>query len=553
MRLVGCLNSRVIRIRCVCTGQRRGFVSARLGELRSSKLAFGLSTGSNTASFASIRSWRCYASTSGADRVGTEFKATIGLELHVQLLAAQKLFSAASARWNEPPNTNVNVADAGLPGALPQLNPECVTLAARAILALNGHVQRRSAFDRKHYFYADQPLGYQITQQHHPIGRGGYIELGSLDGLGYTKRIGIHQLQLEQDTAKSIHNVYPGYVLVDLNRAGVALIEIVSEPDVETAGEAVLYVRKVQALLRHIGVSNCNMEEGSLRCDVNVSVYRNGEARVSGTRCELKNLNSLKVIRGAVNAEIGRQIAAIRRGEKVEQETRGYNAQSDSTYVTRTKEAAPDYRYMPEPDVPEICIADDWIASLRKTLPETPEVALVRMMSQYGLAQEDVETMLGEPGCAAFFEQAVVGRDPKRVLSWITSEVFGQLAYRNQRLAESQLTLSQFTQLMDALSSDLITSAQTKQLLIAFMDGEQRTTSELIKAHGWQVISSDSELRGIAEQLLEAHPKEVAGYLKGQTRRLNFFVGKLMKETKGQAKPQKASQVIEELLEARRQ
>ncbi|KAJ2308320.1 hypothetical protein IWW54_004105 [Coemansia sp. RSA 2705] len=493
-----------------------------------------------------------YSSLAVGDRAAAEFQATIGLELHVQLLAAQKLFSAASAKWDGPPNTNISAVDAGLPGSLPQLNPECVKLAARAILALNGQVQRRSAFDRKHYFYADQPLGYQITQQQHPVGRGGFIELGPLDGLDYTKRIGIHQLQLEQDTAKSVHGVYPGYVLVDLNRAGVALAEIVSEPDIETAEEAALYVRKVQMLLRHIGVSNCHMEEGSLRCDVNVSVYRSGDDRLSGTRCELKNLNSLKVIRGAINSEIDRQIDAIQRGEAVVQETRGYDAQNNRTFATRSKETAPDYRYMPEPDVPEICISDDWIEQLRNEMPESPEATLERMMTQYGLSQEDVETMLAEPGCTALFEQSVVGRDPKRVVSWITSEIFGQLAYRSQRLADSSLSAEQFAQLLDALNADTITSAQAKQALIAFMDGEQRTVGELIKAYGWEVISDQDELRNIAERLLEAHPKEVAGYLKGQTRRLNFFVGKLMQATQGQAKPQDASQIIKKLLEARR-
>ncbi|KAJ2083674.1 hypothetical protein H4R24_000632 [Coemansia sp. RSA 988] len=482
-----------------------------------------------------------------------EFKATIGLELHAQLSASQKLFSAASARWDEPPNTNVYAIDAGLPGALPQLNPQCVELAARAILALDGHVQSRSFFDRKHYFYADQPLGYQITQQQYPIGRGGYVQLGPADGLDYTKRVHIHQLQLEQDTAKSIHGVYPGYVLVDLNRAGVALIEIVSEPDIETAIEASTYVRKMQTLLRHIGVSNCNMEEGSLRCDVNVSVYRKGGDRLSGARCELKNLNSLKTIRGAIGAEIARQAAIICKGGRVEQETRGYDARNDKTYPLRSKEAAPDYRYMSEPDVPEVHLAQDWIERVRSMLPEMPEVTLARVQSQYGLAQEDVETMLNEPGCLAFFEESVSGRDPKRVSSWITSEIFGQLSYRNQRLADSPLTVQQFTQILDSISNDLVTSAQAKQLLISFMDGEKRQVSEIIKAHGWEVIGDESQLRGIAKELIDNHPKEVAGYLKGQERRLNFFVGKLMQSTKGQAKPQEANRIICELLEAKRQ
>ncbi|KAJ2159709.1 hypothetical protein GGF46_002834 [Coemansia sp. RSA 552] len=496
---------------------------------------------------------RLYTTAAGSPARQRGFGAAIGLELHVQLLAAQKLFSAASAKWDEPPNSNVHPVDAGLPGALPQLNPQCVKLAARAVLALNGQVQQRSAFDRKHYFYPDQPLGYQITQQRHPIGRGGFVQLGPTDGLQTTRQIRIQQLQLEQDTAKSIHDVYPGHVLVDLNRAGVALIEIVSEPDVETAEEAALYVRKVQALLRNIGTSNCNMEEGSLRCDVNVSVHRQGDHRLSGTRCELKNLNSLKVIRAAINAEIARQIDAVSNGEQITQETRGFDSQSGMTYATRSKEAAPDYRYMPEPDIPEIHIVEGWIKRAHSSLPETPDQALERVTAQYGLSQEDVSTMLGEPGCVAFFEEAARGRSAKQVAAWVTSEVFGQLSYRNQRLSESPLAVQQFTQILDALDGDLVTSGQARQLLIVYMDGEKRSVADLIAAHGWQVISNTDKLRGIAEQLLDAHPKEVAGYLKGQTRRLNFFVGKLMQATKGQAKPQDASRVIKEQLEARRE
>ncbi|KAJ1731154.1 hypothetical protein LPJ61_002671 [Coemansia biformis] len=497
------------------------------------------------------RHWRAYGRIAAA-AAPQELRATIGLELHIQLLAAHKLFSAASTSWDDRPNTNVCATDAGLPGALPRLNPECVSLAARAVLALNGQIQQRCAFDRKHYFYADQPLGYQITQQRRPIGRGGFLELGPADGLGCLKRIRIRQLQLEQDTAKSIHGVHPEYVLVDLNRAGVALVEIVSEPDIDTAEEAVAYVRKMQALLRHVGVSKCNMEEGSLRCDVNVSVHRPGEDRLSGTRCELKNLNSLKVIQGAVNAEIARQSTLVARGEAVGQETRGYNARDSETFPMRSKEAAPDYRYMPEPDVPEVHISDEWIARVRSSLPETPEAALARARAQYDLSQETVETLLGEPGCLEFFEEAALGRSAKTVSSWITSEVFGQLAYRGQRLAESPLTARQLTCILDALHGDAITPAQAKLLLIGYMDGESRGVGELVAAHGWEVISNDAQLRGLAEQLLNAHPKEVAGYLKGQTRRLNFFVGKLMQATKDQAKPQVASRIVKDALDARR-
>ncbi|KAJ2011572.1 hypothetical protein H4218_002059 [Coemansia sp. IMI 209128] len=477
--------------------------------------------------------------------------ATIGLELHVQLAAAHKLFSAASAKWDDPPNTNVDFVDAGLPGSMPRLNPECVSLAARAILCLNGQVQPRSAFDRKHYFYSDQPLGYQITQQRHPIGRGGFIELGQADGLDYTKRVRIHQLQLEQDTAKSIHGVYPGYILTDLNRAGVALVEIVSEPDMETAPEAVHFVRKMQSLLRHTGVSSCNMEDGSLRCDVNVSVYRGSEDRLSGTRCELKNLNSLKTIRGAIEAEVSRQIELLSNGQRVKQETRGYDAHSGKTVLARSKEAAPDYRYMPEPDLPALHISEDWIEQIRSSLPELPEATLSRMTRQYGLLPEDVATMLGEPGCISFFEHAARGRDPKRVAAWITSEIFGQLSYRAQRLSDSTLTVQQFAGLLDALASNSITSTQAKTLLIEFMDGDKRAAEELIQAHGWKVMSDTRQLQNLVTQLLNENPREAAEYKAGHKRRLNFFVAKIMAATKGQARPQDVSRVLKECLEAK--
>ncbi|KAJ2374177.1 hypothetical protein IW150_003246 [Coemansia sp. RSA 2607] len=442
------------------------------------------------------------------------------------------------------------MVDASIPGFLPRLNPQCIDLAAQAVLGLNGQVQHMSSFDRKHYFYYDQPLGYQITQHFYPIGRGGFIELGPDEGFGYTKRVRINQIQLEQDTAKSVHGVSPGHVLIDLNRAGVALIEVVSEPDMETAEEATQFVRKMQMLLRHIGVSNCNMEDGSIRCDVNVSVHHRDSDRLSGTRCELKNLNSLKVIRNAIDAEATRQKNILVSGGVVDQETRGFNAQKGTTFLSRTKESAPDYRYMPDPDIPEIRISASWIKRVQSMLPELPEATRLRLQQQYGLSREDIETMINEPGCVSFFESSVSGRDPKRVAAWITSEVFGQLSYRAQNLANSLLTVEQFCGMLDALSSGLITSAQAKQLLIEFMDGEKRSASEMIKVHGWKVISDDAQIREIVSKILDNHPKEVAGYLKGQKRRLNFLVGKAMEATKGQARPQDVSRIVKELLEA---
>ncbi|KAJ2854607.1 hypothetical protein J3B02_002591 [Coemansia erecta] len=382
------------------------------------------------------------------------------------------------------------MVDAGIPGSLPRLNPHCVRLAARAILGLNGQIQQISSFDRKHYFYLDQPLGYQITQQQHPIGKGGFIELVyQTKGLNRSKKVHIHQLQLEQDTAKSVHDIYSDYVLVDLNRAGVALIEIVTKPDIDTAEEAAQFVRKMQVLLRHIGVSHCNMEDGSMRCDVNVSVYRDGDDRLSGTRCELKNLNSLKVIRNAIGAEIARQIELLTAGKLVAQETRGFDARSGETFLARSKEAAPDYRYMPDPDIPEVHISQDWIKNARRSLPELPEVTRERLQRQYDLSREDIETMINEPGCVFFFEQSALGRDPKRVAAWVTSEIFGQLSYRAQRLADSPLTVTQLGELLDSIACNTITSLQAKQLLIELMNGETRTIAELIKAHGCKLKS----------------------------------------------------------------
>ncbi|KAJ1733443.1 hypothetical protein LPJ72_002868 [Coemansia sp. Benny D160-2] len=486
------------------------------------------------------------------DGIPSGWNATIGLELHVQLMAKKKLFSPASAKWDDPPNTNVALVDAGVPGSLPLLNPECMQLAARAIIGLDGKVQNQSSFDRKHYFYSDQPLGFQITQQHSPIGRGGKIHLGTNEGLKYTKDIRISQMQLEQDTAKSIHAVYPGYVLTDLNRAGVALLEIVSEPDIDTPDEAALCVRKIQTLLRHIGASHCNMEEGSMRCDVNVSVYRDGECRLSGTRCELKNLNSLKVIRGAINAEVQRQIEVIHNGKQVEQETRGFDARQGKTFLARSKEDAPDYRYMPEPDIPEVHLTDQWIEAVRATLPELPEAALARIQGQYSLSKDTVETMLDEPGCIGLFEDVAKGRNAKVVAAWITSEVFGQLSYRAQRVQDSTLTANQLSALLDALEGKMVTSTQAKQLLVEYMNGDVRSVADLIKAHGWEVISDEGKLVDIAKSILDEHPKEIEGYLKGQKRRLNFFVGKVMSATKGQARPQDVSRIVHELLEKRR-
>lgn len=467
------------------------------------------------------------------------FKATVGLELHIQLLSKQKLFSQASGKWSSPPNTNVNHLDAGLPGSLPALNPHCLELASRAILGLNGQIQSRCAFDRKHYFFPDQPLGYQITQQFCPLGLGGYLDLPA-------KRVGIRQLQLEQDTAKSIRQIVPSHVLLDLNRAGVPLIEIISQPDIEQPQEAVDFVRQIQLLLRHLRVSDCNMEEGSMRCDVNVSVYPAGQPRLSGTRCELKNLNSFRTIRGAIQAEAARQSRVLQEGGTVRQETRAYDARAHTTLKTRDKETAPDYRFMPEPDIPAVHISQDWIQRIRASLPELPQDALDRVAREYKISHDDVLTLLNEPSALSLFEQAARRVGAKRALSWVASEVFGQLTYRSQRLQESPLTAAQLVGLLDALDRRQITSTQARQLLIQFMDGDPRSAPELIQSNGWQVIQDHEKLQQLTLHTIQKFPREVQQYQMGSHRRLNFLVGQIMKQTQGQAAPQQVSQLLRE-------
>ncbi|KAF0374333.1 glutamyl-tRNA amidotransferase chain B [Gigaspora margarita] len=332
-----------------------------------------------------------------------KWETIIGLEVHAQLNSKTKLFSSSSTSFNEPVNTNVSVIDAAFPGTLPQLNTKCVELAVAASLALSGNVQLVSSFDRKQYFYPDLPPGYQITQHYAPISLGGKIFLNQLDGLEYDTMVRIKQIQLEQDTGKSIHDIVPGMTLIDLNRAGTGLIEIVTEPDMRTSKEAGLTVKKLQSILRTIGSSDGNMEEGSLRCDVNVSVHEHETPY--GTRCEIKNLNSIKFLMAAIDVEIERQIKELENGNKIVQETRGFDVLKNKTFRLRTKETATDYRYMPEPDLSPLILNKDYITRISNNLPELPDDLKTRIMKQYGIPLHDVIVLMNETGGVKYFEE----------------------------------------------------------------------------------------------------------------------------------------------------
>ncbi|KAJ1917234.1 hypothetical protein H4219_003318 [Mycoemilia scoparia] len=517
------------------------------------------------------------------DSKGQEWYATIGLEIHAQISSPQKLFSGCRTDWDKEPNTNIFPQDIGIPGTLPVLNPDCIKKAVSTILALSGEVQLKSSFDRKHYFYPDQPLGYQITQHYEPIGLGGQLVLNEQDYASYSgegkntrnapkgRIVRIKQVQLEQDTAKSFHDIVPNKVLIDFNRAGIGLMEIVTEPDLTSGEEAGIFLSKIRDLLQTIKASNAQMEQGSLRCDVNVSVFsptsdnpRYNQVNTA-VRCELKNMNSIKAVVAATEREIKRHIDVIENGperdNQLVQETRGYNVKDNETFRIRAKEQAQDYRYMPEPDVPEIVLDDAIISRVRAELPELPDQKLERLMTQYGLKLEDAQTMMDVTGCTEFFEKVMritKNRESSMaVVPWITSELFGYMKFDTSSpsatkvgFEDLKITPAQLASIVDDLKSNKLTSAMAKKVLQKIvLEQNKGLASEIAQQNGWTVISDDSEdLRKMCEKLISNNPKEASKFKKGSNRVLGFFVGQVMKETKGQAKPQVVSRIFTELL-----
>jgi len=426
------------------------------------------------------------------------WEAVIGIEVHAQLASPHKLFSPArssssgssSSSSPMPPNCNVARLDASVPGSLPVLGWDCVERAVTLGLALGSRVQPRSSFDRKHYFYADMPAGYQITQHRAPLLTGGSVALDDDDDddeqQGDTKkdgsrRVRLIQIQLEQDSAKSIHDQKPGVALVDLNRAGSALVEIVSYPDMRSSVDAAAYVRKLQTTLRIMGVSPANLEDGTMRCDVNVSVRPRG-ALVSGTRIELKNLNSIRAISNAIDYEVGIQVAALEAGGKVAQETRSFDPATGTTFKLRDKETARDYRYMPEPDLPDLVLTQAQIDAIRQRLPELLHVRQARLCRQFGLSRERAKFLLGERGAADFFERTMqlfalndsdlVHKTAGNVYGWITSQLMGDLNGRLLTLDTSPVTPSQIASIVRSIQANVVSGRQAKEVLGKMLDGD---------------------------------------------------------------------------------
>ncbi|CAJ0845262.1 16023_t:CDS:10 [Entrophospora sp. SA101] len=420
-----------------------------------------------------------------------EWEAIIGLEIHAQINSKTKLFSSSSTLFNEPVNTNISLIDAAFPGTIPRLNSKCVDHAIATSLSLSGNIQLVSFFDRKHYFYPDLPAGYQITQHYAPISIGGKICLSKLDGLEYDAQIRIKQIQLEQDTGKSTHDVMPNMTLVDLNRAGVGLMEIVTEPDIRTSKEAGLALRKLQLLLRTIGSSDGNMEEGSLRCDVNVSVHKYGTP--FGTRCEIKNLNSVKFLMLAIDAEIYRQIQELIKGNSIIQETRGYDVPANKTFKLRTKETLTDYRYMPESDLPPLLLTKKHITKIFDSLPELPDNKKKRLLEQYNLSIHEVSK----------------NRNLQHVINFIIHELFGVLNLKGLKFYQNPVLIEQLGSLIDCVNNNEISGKIARKVLMMMVDGDTRLPKDIIIEKNWQQLSDIDELEKLCKSVLKENPNLV--------------------------------------------
>jgi aspartyl-tRNA(Asn)/glutamyl-tRNA(Gln) amidotransferase subunit B len=478
-----------------------------------------------------------------------KYEPVIGLEVHVQLLTATKIFCSCSTHFGDPPNTNVCPVCLGLPGALPVLNRKAVEFAVLAAMALNCRINETSIFARKNYFYPDLPKGYQISQYDKPLSEHGAIEIKTAGG---AKKIGITRLHLEEDAGKSLHEGFANSsetTGIDLNRSGMPLIEIVSEPDIASPDEAYEYLTRLKEIILYTGVSDCNMEEGSLRCDGNISVRPRGQKEF-GTKTEVKNVNSFRFIREALEYEIERQIGVIESGGKITQETRLYNSVEGKTYGMRSKEQAHDYRYFPEPDLLPLVVDAKWQKEIHDTLPELPEARRKRMVADYGITEQDAQVLTLTKALADQFEAAAkAAKSPKRVANLVQSELMGRLKVKGLEIEHSPISMKGVAESANLVESGAISGKMLKDLYdLAFERGKD--FSAVYEEEGRPEQSRDtSTLEKIIDEIIAANPKQVEQYRGGKKTVVGFFVGQVMKASKGQANPQLVNELLAKKLE----
>ncbi len=473
----------------------------------------------------------------------SDWEMVIGLEIHAQVLSKSKLFSGASTKFGKEPNQNVSLLDAAMPGMLPVINQLCIEQAIKSGHALNAKINNLSVFDRKNYFYADLPQGYQISQYKFPIVGEGFVKIN--DSNGNDKIIGIERIHLEQDAGKSMHDQHPSKSFIDLNRTGVALMEIVSKPDLSSPDEAAIFVKKIRTILRYIGTCDGNMEEGSLRADCNVSVRKPGDKL--GTRCEIKNLNSIKFISQAIQYEAHRQVEIIEDGGFILQETRLFDTSTGRTRSMRNKEDAHDYRYFPDPDLLPLILNDEYIKKLKNNLPELPDDLMKRLISQYNITQYDASIIVEEKDYVEFYEKAAKDRDGKLVINWMVSELFGYLKKKNLSFDKNPISPERLNQLVELIENKTISGKIAKDVF-STMFVNSLSPKEIVREKGLEQLTDDSAIKVFVENVIVENQDKVNEYLNGKEKLFGFFVGLVMKASKGKANPSLVNKILKDKL-----
>ena len=472
-----------------------------------------------------------------------DWEIVIGLEIHAQVLSSSKLFSGASTEFGKDPNHNVSLVDAAMPGMLPVINQTCIKQAIKSGIALNAEINKYSVFDRKNYFYADLPQGYQISQYKYPIVGEGSLKI--TDANGEDKVIGIERIHLEQDAGKSLHDQHPSKSFIDLNRTGVALMEIVSKPDLRSPEEAASYVKKIRTVLRYIETCDGNMEQGSLRADCNVSVRKpNGDL---GTRCEIKNLNSIKFISQAIQYEAERQVELLENGGVIDQETRLFDTSTGETRSMRSKEDAHDYRYFPDPDLLPLELSDSQISEIRSDMPELPDQLVERLISEYGITKYDANVIAEEKEYVHYYENSAKNRDGKLVVNWMTSELFGLLKKNNIQFNQNPISPNYLNELVELIENKTISGKIAKDVF-EIMFATSKSPKMIVKEKGLEQVTDDSAIEVFVDQVINENKDKVKEYLSGKDKLFGFFVGQVMKVSQGKANPGLVNKILKSKL-----